>query len=274
MLSKKDDFPISSVRAWRCVDKINELKQALLRHPYIVAFSHDMTLGKGQLRMLSDDKDWLKYYYTNPLPLFFTDESGRILPEGVYVIHTLPMTEVEKQRYESLKKNFNYAYSLLIIKHEKNIQHTYSFHLNCDENQLIFFLANKLPDIHRFIAAYERQCKNDIDWVKSEKNHLIYPYGGKTDELTALFQRYLTDDKPLDNQEVRIPHALDNELVSLSQQQAWCFQLLLEGKAAKVIAQRMNLSHRTIEHYTAHIYKRLGIHNSGELISHYSYLVQ
>ena len=266
---------MSSVRSWQCTEAIATLKNSLLKHPFISTFMHDITYGKGQISILSDSKDWIEFYVTNQLPLFFTDESGRILPEGVYVTNTLLKTEDEKNRFDSLKQRFNFSYSLIIVKHEGDIQHTYSVKLNCNENQLIFFLANKLPYIQRFIAVYERQCKDAIDFVKNEKRHLICPYGsGDTSSLAELLQTYLVDEETLENQALHVPHALNHQLVNLSDQQSRCLQLLLKGKAAKVIAQQMNLSHRTIEHYTAHIYKRLGIHNSGELISHYSYLVQ
>jgi DNA-binding CsgD family transcriptional regulator len=83
----------------------------------------------------------------------------------------------------------------------------------------------------------------------------------------------VTEDTQRSN-ELVFPHALDNRLVKLTQQQASCFQWLLQGYTAKEIAQRMNLSYRTIQHYTAYIYERLGLENSRELISHYAYLVK
>jgi hypothetical protein len=131
------NIEMSELRAWGCLDSIVALKNSLLRHPYIGYFVHDITYGKGRLNMLSNNSEWLTLYYTNPLPLFFTNESGRILPDGVYVTNTLPMAESEKKRYTDLKGVFKFTHMLLIVKHEGDVQHTYSLTLNCDENRIL-----------------------------------------------------------------------------------------------------------------------------------------
>ena len=71
-----------------------------------------------------------------------------------------------------------------------------------------------------------------------------------------------------------LPHALDNQLVKLTRQQSYCFLLLIRGYTAKQIAQTMKLSYRTIQHYTAAVYERLGFQNSRTLISHYVYALR
>ncbi|MCX7115305.1 MAG: helix-turn-helix transcriptional regulator [Gammaproteobacteria bacterium] len=72
---------------------------------------------------------------------------------------------------------------------------------------------------------------------------------------------------------IYLPHALDQHWVKLTQQQSRCFVLLLRGYTAKQMAEVMNLSYRTIQHYTATVYERLGFDNSRGLISHYVYMM-
>ena len=94
-------------------------------------------------------------------------------------------------------------------------------------------------------------------------------------------QAYLHSDNPClvssvvgEIEDLCLPHALDNQLVKLTRQQSYCFLLLIRGYTAKQIAQTMKLSYRTIQHYTAAVYERLGFQNSRMLISHYVYALQ
>ena len=92
----KKDKSIQSIRAWQCTVQINQLKSALLSHPYMRGFVHDITYGKGRFSILTNDKSYLRYFYDHQLPAFFTNESGRFLPDGIYFTHTLPLSNVEK----------------------------------------------------------------------------------------------------------------------------------------------------------------------------------
>ena len=67
-----------------------------------------------------------------------------------------------------------------------------------------------------------------------------------------------------------IPHALDNQSIRLTKQHSRCFRLLLQGYTAKEIADRMNLSYRTIQHYSLSICQQLGLSTSREFIYHYA----
>ncbi len=265
---------IQNIRALECSDAINKLKANLLKHPFIRGFIHDITYGKGRFSILTNDKDYLKYYYINQLPAFFTDESGRFLPDGVYFTHMFPLNENEKHIISTLVEEFKFDYIIHIVKHERDMQHTYSFLIRCDEHQLLFFVGNYLAKLKQFISIYERQCKSMIEYVKADKNHLILPYSeGTFDDISEVLQSCLVREEPQSSNELLIPHAFDNQLIQLTQQQANCFQLILQGYTAKEIAERMNLSYRTIQHYTAAVYERLGLENSRELISHYAYLI-
>ena len=61
-----------------------------------------------------------------------------------------------------------------------------------------------------------------------------------------------------------------DELNCLSPQQLKCFYLLLKGECPKKIAQKLHLSHRTIEHYLTHIRLKLNCKNLRELIVRYT----
>jgi DNA-binding CsgD family transcriptional regulator len=84
-------------------------------------------------------------------------------------------------------------------------------------------------------------------------------------DLSEMYKLSLVDSL-CNEKDLLVPHALDGQLVNLTKQQFRCFKLLLQGCTAKEIAEGMNLSYRTIQHYTGSIYERLGLGSSREFI--------
>ena len=68
---------------------------------------------------------------------------------------------------------------------------------------------------------------------------------------------------------VAVDEPLQNKF-NLSPQQEKCFQLILQGFRSREIAEQMQLSHRTIEHYIAHIKLKLKCRSMRELILRYA----
>ena len=73
----------------------------------------------------------------------------------------------------------------------------------------------------------------------------------------------------LEPQEKIFFHHTKHIPIQLTSQQAFCLQLLASGKAAKVIAQEMGISYRTVEGNIAKMLELLGCHSSKELIAVY-----
>jgi shikimate kinase len=69
--------------------------------------------------------------------------------------------------------------------------------------------------------------------------------------------------------QVKIIHKDTGELIYLAKQQSICLMLLAQGRTAKDIAEIMQLSKRTIEHYLARIRKLLGCPSNISLIALY-----
>lgn len=83
-------------------------------------------------------------------------------------------------------------------------------------------------------------------------------------------------DEYQDNKEIRLErkdlilfHKIRYEPVQLTEQQARCVKLLAQGKSSKEIANKLNISHRTVEEYIAKTIEQLGCSSSKELIALY-----
>lgn len=76
-------------------------------------------------------------------------------------------------------------------------------------------------------------------------------------------------ESTLDAKKLIIFHKISHTPVHLSGKQADCLVLLADGKTSKEIADKMNLSYRTVEDYIAKITEILGCTSSKELIALY-----
>lgn len=77
------------------------------------------------------------------------------------------------------------------------------------------------------------------------------------------------DNLPLEKKDVIIFHKTQHIPIHLSDQQAVCLKLLIQGKTSKEIAREMNISYRTVEGYIAKMIEQLGCTSSKELIALY-----
>jgi RNA polymerase sigma factor (sigma-70 family) len=63
-------------------------------------------------------------------------------------------------------------------------------------------------------------------------------------------------------------------LETLSPREREVFNLLLEGLSQKDIAQKLNISHSTLDFHRTNLYKKLGVHSIKELFAKYLTIVK
>lgn len=73
----------------------------------------------------------------------------------------------------------------------------------------------------------------------------------------------------LERKDLILFHKMKYIPVQLTEQQARCLKLLSQGKSSKEIANKLNISHRTVEEYIAKTIEQLGCSSSKELIALY-----
>lgn len=136
--------------------------------------------------------------------------------------------------------------------------------------------------LHLFITYFTRQIKS------SKKLHSAYDLKFKLDPTSSGFttesvydgyaietmrEKFLLQidrNSYLANNQHTIICKSTKEMVSLSPQLHRCFSLLLTGLSAKQIANKLNLSQRTVENYILKIRNLIGCRNSKELLASYS----
>ncbi len=221
--------------------------------------------------MLGNDERVFLFYYQNKIPTLCTDDSGRVLQDGIYLNKTLENTRKDcailMPLLVKIGKKFNQNYgknSVHIMVRENDCQHLYSLFFDLEENDFLHWILNNGNFLKDFISQYNNSAKDVILEAKANENRIILP-------TFTEFAASMHIDNSIENaQQLKIFHKNLNIPVHLTPQQSRCLLLLLKGKSAKEIAIDMKLSHRTVEHYLAKIRKQLGCSSMREVITLYN----
>ena len=152
--------------------------------------------------------------------------------------------------------------------------------MGCNDSQATYLgLACEQEAIGKYVCDFFEKQDTDIFITNNEEiiktgigktfvEHTAYSDTGKI--ITSLSYKHpLTNAKGkiigVMGMSVAVDQTSSNKF-NLSPQQEKCFQLLLKGLRSKEIADHMQLSHRTIEHYIAAIKLKLKCKNMRELI--------
>jgi DNA-binding CsgD family transcriptional regulator len=141
--------------------------------------------------------------------------------------------------------------------------------LTCEQEAIGKFVYDLHSDASNlYLENNEEVLKTGIDKIFNEPV-----------ELNGNLIVFLSHKYPLKNEKgktigvmgmsIGVDQSIKNKF-NLSPQQEKCFQLILQGFRSKEIAEQMQLSHRTIEHYIAAIKVKLQCRSLRELILRYA----
>lgn len=228
----------------------------------LINFMHDITFGKGQISMLVCNNEIQHFYNKNKIPMLCTDESGRTLSAGIYINKILEkeypdcailmpyLVKIGKRFGQNFGKN-----SLHIVTRENNLQHLYSLFFDLNEKDFLHWIINNGKLLDDLIQQYNLFANAFIQEAMLDENRITLPS--------------FNSKSILKNHPMSLLHKTLQLPIYLSQQQNQCLKLLMQGKSAKEIASKMQISRRTVEHYLERIKKMLGCNTSKELIIHY-----
>lgn len=242
-----------------------------LREKAIVQFSHSMTFGNNQITSLGSSVDVSRYFNKHKIPIYCSNESGRILDEGIYTNKILETTYPECGAIFPLlprvgkKFGLNYGkHSLHILEKDDCCQHLYVLHFDIDENIFLHWSLNNGQFIRDLIENYKLKARDLILEGKNQENRSARIHFNEFNT-----QHYFPPASRNKKELLKLLHKTSNLPVFLSQQQTKCLILLTDGKSAKQIGLELNLSPRTVETYLQKAMKMIGCSTSKEFISMY-----
>lgn len=236
-------------------------------------FLHDVTFDQGQISMMLSDHNITTHYQKHNIPTWGTDESGRALPDGIYLNKTLESTRKDcailMPRLKKIGEKFNQNYgknSLHIIAHDNDCQHLYALFFDLDENDFLQWVINNGEYLKDFIANYKNKSKDIILEAKADENRIVLPT-----TINFLESKNLKSVKEgiLQKTSFTILHKDLQVPVHLPKQQGRCLLMMAQGKTAKEIAQELQISFRTVEYYFDKTRKQLGCETNKKLIAEY-----
>ncbi len=273
-------------------------------------FVHDITFGHGEVSMLMGDPEMYLSYYDNKIPMAFTDDSGRTLPEGIYLNKTLDHTHREYSKLISLfhntarKNGLNYGRnSVHYVTREQDCQHLYSLFFDFEDHDFLHFVVNNGVLIQDMIDHYMLTAKDIILEAKSVENRIVLPNAGDLN-TSAEHIYYCEKNKESQNPDnikysldkldwntlfqlstqqldallikTRYPIQLDIGHISLSRMEIKTLVQLLKGQHAAEIATTLQIKKSTVESYLANVKNKLGVRLKSELVHRviHSHLLQ
>lgn len=131
--------------------------------------------------------------------------------------------------------------------------------LSSNENALQFYLVN-LPLLKQFSA-----------FLSLKLHEILYPtdidcYGAFNKKFGADIVKSKTQQNRRNFGPLKQCYT-ENGLITFSQQESACLNLLVKGFCAKRIANKLMLSPKTVEEYIAKAKKKAGVHKSSQLTS-------
>lgn len=231
----------------------------------VINFVHDITFSKGQLSELTTEPEVYKLWAKKELPAVFVDDNGRNLEPGIYIKETLEKRDPYYSIATSQLLQVTQSEKVIqIVEAEDECQNMYSFTLNFSGDNFLHWLLNNVENLKSFIQYYKIEATDLITQIKNPKNRITLPIIDNIENTENLVKL------KSENFAFKIPHRVSKKPISLSKQQSTCFNFLIQGITAKEIANKMNLSVRTVEHYLENIRKILDCKSSKDLISYYS----
>lgn len=250
-------IPKNQAFSLAAVKPIQQLCASMNSHS-LIHFTHDITFGQRQISMLMNDVSVLKFYFHNRIPAICVDDSGRTLDAGIY------LGKVLKDHYDDaavILPTLPFAQSSIHFSvRALDCQHLYSLYFDLTENDFLHWVVNNGNLLNDFIDNYNDLMGDLLIEAKQPENRSILPlYSDVPDTFSH-------KKKP---QQIKLIHKTTRMPLYLAAQQSICLKLLATGKSAKEIAQIMQLSSRTIEHYLDRIRKILGCTSNRKLLAVY-----
>ena len=247
-------------------------------------FTHDITFGKGEISILTNQHEVLSFYHRHAFPALCTSSDGRTLAAGVYITQNLESYPDASQIQSILRQKLKFTYQINILEIEDSAQHLYTFAYHLNENDFLRFAINNIGLLQAFVHQYKIKAKTIIEQVAEPRNRMTLPYGesaiGKIKALAGGMDSESSIQKldfdtifSITSEELRelltkrnYPISLHAGLVFLAKMEICVLVQLLKGSHAGQIGQELGIKQTTVESYLVNIKNKLAVDNKKELI--------
>lgn len=239
---------------------VDAIAKPLKEHLGVTSLVYAKNYNDGSEIRLTNQPAWIEHYYTNSLYLNSGFERHPQKLNSGYAVwsHLTHHQPILKQARE-----FNIDHGLSLIQQTSDGCEMYFLGTTSDNPQVTNRLLNNLDFLHRFSYYFKEQAADLLKQV--DRHRIIVP--GK-------FNKVFSEEQglPRQNQSLNLHKILAlkkvhlNSTVTLSPRELLCAKLLVQGKSARLIAEALFLSPRTVETHINHLKTKLQCYSKAELI--------
>lgn len=251
IVSNWRDFKFADHLFFNSSSEINTLIQPLVKHFGLDSFVYQKNFDDGSEIRLSNQPKWMEFFYTNEL----------------YKSSIFEPLAGEFKRQFFLWTNLQQHKIVLDYAAQHGIRHGITMIDRVDDGYEFFFFGSTLIDgtmVNKYIPHLDMLEKFTI-YFKEKASDLI---------KRAFEERLIIANKDLATQGGIIVESIDRTAflqdimpLKLTLRELECAKLLFKGYTAKMIANELNISFRTVEDYINKLKIKSGTTHKNELIT-------
>lgn len=183
-------------------------------------------------------------------------------------VHLIP--EIKDQNYQKTiqleAEEFDTVYKVVLLEKTSNGCQGFSFAVSKkNQHSIPFNFTSDLPVLQCFVRRFKEEAKEIMQRVLEDQLRLDIAIGADFYSKPIALEVAAHNQKKIEFlKQLGILQSADD--IQLSNRESECIRLLLQGYAASQIAEILNLSKRTVEHYIENVKLKTNCYTKLELI--------
>lgn len=242
------------------VDKVRQLSKDFCRPLGITTFGYVRVYRNGCVSWVTSNPDQDRFLIEsgalNDDPLINTPD---VLKEGQFLWFNDRQFPGSDAFYRDRSQLFQMDHGMVIIKHQKNYLETCCFSGLLEKTPLYNLFMNEKDLFSLFMEHFTKQLDRRL--------LALLEQGITIGDIKDSFGKSSKQEELLEYSPSLIAACGCQHLIQLSAREKECLLLLKQGYSYQAIGTRLNISHRTVEHYIESVKNKLGLETRSELCS-------
>lgn len=234
--------------------EVDAIIQPLKDHLGITSFVYQKNFLDGSEIRLSNQPQWVKYYYEKQLYKYSIFEHA---PNQYQKSRLLWASLPQHQTVLSKAKKFNIDHGITFVEPQADGCEFFFIGTTPQNPEVMSHYLNQLDVLEKFLIYFKEKTAPLIDKAKQNKILLI----DKINNNAPVF-----DETPKFDRDAFLSRLNLKENPNFSAREWDCVKLLIQGYTFKMIARTLNISARTVETHVEHIKQKSNCHTKSELI--------
>jgi DNA-binding CsgD family transcriptional regulator len=240
---------------------IDAIIQPLKQQFGMTSLVYQRNFTDGSEIRLTNQPAWIKHYFEQNLyQISGFEKNPQHYQSGIAVWSHL----THHQPILNAARSFNIDHGITLIEKKSDGCEFYFIGATPDQPQVVNLLLNNIEYLKRFTFYFKNKAENLLKLADTQRLEIPQKYQTIiSHELGIPYQNNFKSIHPLPE----IKKIAINNTQSLTSREITCAKLLLQGKSARLIAEQLFVSPRTVEKHIEHLKAKLGCHDKPALIN-------